>query len=766
MRLIIYFIILLLPTIAFSQKKTVINFNAAPAAEAFIVLEKKYDVKISFADSILNNKQITYAKKSSTLAEVLDDISEKLSIDFEFIDKRYIVATQGKANLSLPKKLAEVVITGYLTNGIVKSKDASFTLKPKQLGVLPGLIEADVLESIQELPGVISPTETATDLMVRGGNPDGNQVIWDGINIYQNGHLFGMISAFNPNITQNVTFINKGTNPKYGDRVSSVIDITTDNTIAKKANVSLGLNGISGDAFLNAPLVKDKLSLMLSYRRSYEGLFETTTFEKMERKIFQTTKIFDEGTSEESIYFRDYNIKLNYLLNQNNFLSASFIHIDNDLEHNDRLNDDESFKDILDTENNGLSLKWDKKWSDKVNLSTKLSSSKYLLKYNFIQSEDGEPLSDFRKDNKINDTDFSTELSIKANKTNKISLGYQLSNKRVDYAFTETKNTSSILDNDQATINTHSLYSNYSLRNLKSFGFELGFRTNYYKELSSFKFEPRLLVIKNITDYLKIQATAEIKNQIISQIEETVFSDLPLENKLWRLSDNSSNSPIINSKQVSLGLIYQKNGWSFDIDSYLKNVNGISSLYLGFLNSNLNKFNNGEQKITGTDFYLKKDFEKIGIWTSYSFTKITDQFNGVNNNQPFTSSNQIRNALSISTSYKIKQLQIALGWKWHSGKPFSIAQTNPSNGDIFFTGINTGTLPNYQRLDISMIYNFNISKIDGIKGKFGFSVRNLLNNNNQLSKEYLSNGSATNAIVIVDKYSLSLIPNFTFRIFW
>ncbi len=413
-----------------------------------------------------------------------------------------------------------------------------------------------------------------------------------------------------------------------------------------------------------------------------------------------------------------------------------------------------------------MSLKWDTKWSDKVNLSTKISSSKCLLKYNFIQSEDGEPLSDFRKDNKINDTDFSTELSIKANKTNKISLGYQLSNKRVDYAFTETKNTSSILDNDQATINTHSLYANYSLRNLKSFGFELGFRTNYYKELSSFKFEPRLLVIKNITDYLKIQATAEIKNQIISQIEETVFSDLPLENKLWRLSDNSSNSPIINSKQVSLGLIYQKNGWSFDIDSYLKNVNGISSLYLGFLNTSLNKFNNGEQKITGTDFYLKKDFERIGIWTSYSFTKITDQFNGVNNNQPFTSSNQIRNALSISTSYKIKQLQIALGWKWHSGKPFSIAQTNPSNGDIFFTGINTGTLPNYQRLDISMIYNFNISKIDGIKGKFGFSVRNLLNNNNQLSKEYLSNGSATNAIVIVDKYSLSLIPNFTFRIFW
>lgn len=766
MRLIIFVIFFLVPAIVFSQKRTGLNFEATPAIEAFALLEKKYNVKISFADNILNNKQITYAKKNSTLAEVLDDISEKLNLDFEFIDARYIVATQGKPILNSTKKLAEVVITGYLTSGIVKSKDASFTLKPKQLDVLPGLIEADVLESIQELPGVISPTETATGLVVRGGNPDGNQVIWDGINIYHNGHLFGMISAFNPNITQNVTFINKGTNPKYGDRVSSVVDISTDNNIVKKTNVSLGLNGISGDAFLNTPLVKNKLSLMLSYRRSYEELFETTTFEKVERKIFQTTKILDEGTSEESIYFRDYNVKLNYLLNQKNFLSASFIHIDNDLEHNDRLNDDESFTDILDTENNGLSLKWDKKWSERVNLSTKISSSKYLLKYNFIQSEDGELLSDFRKDNKINDTDFTTELSIKSNTTNKINIGYQLSNKRVDYAFTETKDFLYVLDSDKATINTHSLYANYSLRNLKSFGFELGFRTNYHRELLSFKFEPRLLVIKNITDYLKIQATAEIKNQIISQIEETVFSDLPLENKLWRLADNSLNSPIINSKQVSLGLIYQKNGWSFDIDSYLKNVNGISSLYLGFLNSNLNKFNNGEQKITGTDFYLKKDLDRIGIWTSYSFTQITDQFKGINNNKPFTSSNQIRNAVTISTSYKIKQLQIALGWKWHSGKPFSILQTNPSNGEIFFTDVNTGRLPNYQRLDLSMIYNFDISKIDGIGGKFGFSVRNLLNNTNQLSKEYLRNNSTNNSILTIDKYSLSLIPNFTFKVFW
>lgn len=766
MRLIIYFIFLLIPTLSFSQKKTLVNFSSTPATEVFSILEKKYEVKISYADSILKNKVITYANQSSTLAEVLDHISEKLNIDFQLISDRYIVATQGNLFQNASRQLAEVVITRYLTSGITKNKDASFTLKPKQLEILPGLTEADVLESIQELPGVISPTETATGLIVRGGNSDENQVIWDGINIYHNGHLFGMISAFNPNITQNVTFINKGTNPRYGDRISSVIDISTDNALVEKAKIGFGLNGVSGDAYIYTPLVKDKLSLMLSYRKSYEGIFETSTFEKLEQKIYQNTKIYDNDDSEESIYFRDYNIKLNYVLNKNNFLSASFIHIDNDLEHNNTLSDDESFRDVLDTENNGYSLNWEKRWSSNIKQYSKISRSNYLLNYNFIKIEDETPLSDFKKENQIKDTDFLTELAIQSKSNNKISLGYQLTNKNVSYSFTETTNLQYVLDSKRATVNTHALYGNYSVRSLKSIDVDLGLRTNYYRELGEIKVEPRFLALKNITDYLKLQVTGEIKNQIISQIEETVLSDLPLENKLWRLADGSNTSPIINSKQVSVGLLFHKNGWSFDLDTYYKKVTGISTLSLGFLNSNLNRFHDGKQKIIGSDLYIKKDFNTIKTWISYSFNNIDNQFNGINNNVSFTSGNEIKQALSISGAYKTQKFQIALGWKWHIGKPYSMSTIDPLNGNVIFNGINTGNLPNYHRLDLSAVYNFSISSLSNINGKIGFSIRNLYNQKNHLSKEYLGNNIPNDPIIVIDKYSLSLVPNFLLRFYW
>ena len=93
------------------------------------------------------------------------------------------------------------------------------------------------------------------------------------------------------------------------------------------------------------------------------------------------------------------------------------------------------------------------------------------------------------------------------------------------------------LDQNNSKINTHALFANYSSRQSKSFNFDIGMRANYYSQLNTFRLEPRILIVKNLSDNLKIQASGEIKNQIIYQIDETVFSDLSLENKLWRLSN-------------------------------------------------------------------------------------------------------------------------------------------------------------------------------------------------------------------------------------
>ncbi len=159
--------------------------------------------------------------------------------------------------------LKEVWVTGYLGNGITKSDNGSFEIDTKNWHLLPGLTEPDILEGIQHLPGVVSLDETATQFSVRGGTADQNRIIWDGINIYHGGHLFGLITVFNPAIPHHISFIDKGTLVIYGERVSSVIDIQTAQNIASKPSADLGFNGIDFDGVVSFPVLNNKLDFKL-----------------------------------------------------------------------------------------------------------------------------------------------------------------------------------------------------------------------------------------------------------------------------------------------------------------------------------------------------------------------------------------------------------------------------------------------------------------------------------------------------------------------
>ena len=766
--LILALFLILYATLAFSQEEPsiLINFKKLPATEVIQILEKKFHVKISYVDKSIENKTVSLNAKLRTLKEVFFELSAILNIKFKFINERYIIINQKDVTEKKPYQLSEVIIKSYIANGISKSKNATYTINPKKLDILPGLTEADVLESILELPGVISPNETATGLHVRGGTPDQNHIIWDDITIYHTGHLFGMISPFNPYITKNITFHNKGTNPRFGDRISSVIDISSNNEVVSKTHFGFGFNAISVDANFETPIIKDKLSVLVSFRRSYEDYYETKTFHTLEDKVFQNTAIEDNDISEEDFYFKDYNLKLNYSLNEKNSFSFSNIHIDNDLDHVYKdLNNTYSNQDVLDTENDGYSLNWRKSWSENISQKTKISNSNYGLSYHFITNKNGAQVSDFNKENTIKETNFLTEISLETEKANLFNFGFQSSFKNVKYSFIETTDLRYILDKKNAAVDTYSIFGNFSNRNFKYFDFDIGLRATYYNQLNAFRLEPRLLLLKNINQNLKFQFSGEIRNQIISQIEETVLSDLSLENKLWRLADGNT-VPIINSNQISAGFLYQKNKWSFDIDTYLKNTSGITALSLGFLSTGNNRFHDGRQKILGTDIYVKKDFNRIKTWISYSFTDIKNKYNGINDNKYFTSSNEIRQALSASVAYRAKKLQVALGWKWHTGKPYTISNIDPNDNSIVFDNINTGKLQNYHRLDLSSFYIFSFSKDARLKGKIGFSIRNVYSQKNHIGRHYTGNNIPNDPILVLDKYAVNFVPNFLFRVDW
>lgn len=764
---LVYFLLFLPLVVAFSQEEATfsVEFNELLVSESLGSIEELYEVRFSYLDQVLKDKKISLKKADRTLDQVLYEISLLTSLSFQKIDERYIIVNESKITEKNIQLLDDVLITGYLTKGIQKNIDATFTISPEKLEILPGLIEADILESIQLLPGVISPNETATGFTVRGGAMDQNRVIWDGVNIYHKGHLFGMISAFNPNSTRKVIFHNQGTHSRFGERASSVIDISSINQVSNSFKAGLGVNGINADAYVELPIIKDKLSIQASLRRSYTELYQSITFNNIADKVFQDTKIKNIQNTNNNFFFIDYNIKLNYQLNDANSFYASTIFIANDLDY--LVEDTDlgiSYNDVLDIKNDGYSFGWNKIWNPTISQHTKVFLSRYRLAYTYIISENEGQMSNFEKKNEIYDSGVSTEVILNTKKNNNLTLGYQYVLKDVSYLFKENSGSPIILDTDKTIIKTHALYVQYYYKNPKLFDISMGLRANYYQELDALRLEPRILIYKDIFKNLKIQLSGEIKNQIISEIDETVLSDLSLENQLWRLADGET-FPIINSRQLSAGFIYEAMGWSIDIAGYYKSIHGKTALSLGFLNPDDSSFHTGEQTVLGLDFYAKKDVNFFKTWISYSFNNVISNFDGINNNEPFTSSTNVRHSFTSAVAYKLKQFQLALAWNWRTGKPYTEAYIAPGT-QYYYVGINTGELPDYHRLDFSSTYDFNFSKKSNIKGKVGFSIRNIYNQNNLLSRDYIGNNSVDDPIIVVDKYSLGFTPNFLFRVFF
>ena len=766
MKKLILSIVLILPYLAFSQEeaKLCCNFESQNLEQVFEIIEDIYDVRFSYNDDAILNKKINLKREKRSIQELLKTLENQTSLTFEVIANRYIIVNKSTSDLNV-QALDKIILNSYLTKGISKRKDGSYEINPRSLGILPGLTEPDVLESIQLLPGVVSPNETASGFLVRGGKMDQNRLIWDGINMYHKGHLFGMISPFNPNATKHITFINKGSHPRYGERASSVIAMTTNTTIEDQFNAQIGFNGINGDAFIDAPIIKNKLGIQASVRSSYTDLYQSYTFNRLADKVFESTKIENGDNPNNDFSFLDYNIKLNYKHNANNSFFASIISIDNTLDYTvSDIDTDETFNDRMTIKNSGYGLGWDKIWNANLKQHTAAYFSEYDLNYNFITSEGGAQISDFEKRNVIFDSGISTEFQQTINDNNSATLGYQYVLKDVGYAFLNTTDVSFILDEDKTVVQTHSLYGNYEYKNPKLFDLSLGIRASYFDELDAFRLEPRLQLFKQLFKNVKLQVSGEIKNQIISEIDETIISDLSLENRLWRLA-NGNEFPIINSKQISAGFIYTNNGWTLDIDNYYKTLDNITALSLGFLNPSNSQFNIGKQKIYGVDVFLRKRFGDFNSWVSYSFNSSESNYQNLNDDSFFTSRSNVLHSVSTSLSYKLSDFQIALGWKWQTGKPYT-ASTVGIDGLEFNEGINTQRLPDYHRLDFSSTYKFKLSNDNRLRAKIGFSIRNVYNKNNLISREYLGNNDLNSEIELVDKFSIGFTPNLMFRMYW
>jgi hypothetical protein len=166
---------------------------------------------------------------------------------------------------------------------IIRVPDQISTVKisPELIAKLPNLGEVDVLRSFQLLPGVSATNETSAGLYVRGGTPDQNLILFDGMTIYHVDHFYGFFSAFNANTIDDIELIKGGFPAKYGGRISSVMEITGKPADMEKFHGGASVSLLSANGFFEAPFPGNKVSLQLAARRSYTDLIRTGLYNKI-----------------------------------------------------------------------------------------------------------------------------------------------------------------------------------------------------------------------------------------------------------------------------------------------------------------------------------------------------------------------------------------------------------------------------------------------------------------------------------------------------
>jgi len=203
------------------------------------------------------------------------------------------------SSLDLPEVIVGLPIKNLLTQKSLETMD----LKPDFLSSLPEFAGANgIVKGLQTMPGIKTHSDGSAFFYVRGGERDQNLIIIDDAPIYNPSHLFGLYSIVVPDFTKSITVYKSDIPANIGDRLSSIISIRTKDGNLNKFEFNGAINPLLNRFSLEAPIIKKKGSIFLSFRRS------------------NLEWLFRRNNPDADIRFQDFNFKVNYKINDKNRL--------------------------------------------------------------------------------------------------------------------------------------------------------------------------------------------------------------------------------------------------------------------------------------------------------------------------------------------------------------------------------------------------------------------------------------------------------------
>ncbi len=659
--------------------------------------------------------------------------------------------------------LNTVILTEYLDDGISISEDLNhLVFQPEKSASLPGISDMDLMSGLQFLPGITNPNESTSGVFIRGGTPDQNLVLWDDIPIYYTSHLFGSIGSFNPFMVGQVNVYRNGVSSRYGGRVSGVIDIESRSENLDGIEGSIGVNMTQIHGEIAIPITS-KSNFYLGFRSSTTEEWNSPALQSYTKKVFQGTKVeeVDFGAIENFIRFSDASLKWNYKTKKNEF-EMSLIASLNDLEFTTQIPDINAFSiDDLDLGHGGFKLSWKRKWtptfySELIGTTTELSN-KYGLSFRRIRNPEEAPISS-RFTNLLTEANTRIGFIWDASPTKQFRFGIQGTTDKINLNIIN-RNFEEVTENSDSFENRLvATYADYHMEVPGLLFLDVGLRYQYSDVLKNSYFAPRIRLSTPLSEYLDLKLSTSKNFQFVSQLLVFDTNDLGIENQIW-ITANNKSVPVIESNQWTGGLLYRKNTWTIDLDAYVKELTGLTSLSDSFDPSINVPFSTGTARIRGVDLLIKKRVNSaFKTWVSYSFSRSSYEFLTLSP-ESFPATYDQRHILQWVNMYKKNRTEYSLGLTLKSGLPYSVG-TGINNGRVTYDQINGARLGSYLRLDASIIYR--LKDTYSYRSFISFSLQNIFNRNNILGRQYtpvIDRDAGQREIQVLDYLGLGFTPN-------
>ncbi|MDR2690755.1 MAG: TonB-dependent receptor [Dysgonamonadaceae bacterium] len=621
-----------------------------------------------------------------------------------------------------------------------------------QIKNTPALLgETDLMKALQFIPGVRNTTEGKSDLSVRGGSPDQNLTLLDGVPIYNPNHVFGFLSVFNTDALKKVTLYKSSFPARFGGRLSSVVDITTKDGNKKRFSGSVSLGLPTFKLNMEGPIVKDRTSFTFSARRTYMDLLVDAA-----NKWF----IRDNSGSRANFSFYDLNAKIHHKIDDKThvYLSA--------YSGNDKLNQETAGIEDNETAHNASSEKWD--WGNTI-VSGKLSrvfTPNLFFKgaitynhYNFrINTDDRyENANDSTgvqqasrsflfssgiKDYSVSD-DF--EYSPASNHAVKFGTAFTFHDFNPE-VISLTSKSDTLIVNDNVPQHVFSRESAFYAEDdwdiSQKIRFNAGLRFSLFNvdNETYAAIDPRLSLRYLLTDKLALQAGYSLMQQYVHLLSS---NSVILQTDLW-VPVTGKIKPM-QSSQYSAGVFYEPSKSVFlSLETYYKDMRNVIEYKDGISYTSVsagweNKVEAGTGRACGLEFSAEKREGRITGTASYTLSKSERRFDNINFGEWFPAKYDRRHALNLLLNYKLNnKFDFTAAWTYHSGDRITlpvmtyvhpyVPDTNGFPYEPQWDGggfnlleldyRNNYRMADYHRLDLGMNYTF-------AKKKNRYSVLNL-----------------------------------------